>query len=168
MSEPPANTRPVLLPVGHCFGHKPPEFRAVVHFLEMAELVHNDVVALLRREEEDLVTEVEVALARTAPPSPLRVFYGNSVVCKSIACVEMPEPGVGQDAGCFLVLEIVLSGQARPEELFEYEKRQVLHGLLSEGFFECCGGGSDRGGEFRFCGCYFFVACAGKLAESFA
>lgn len=86
----------------------------MVELSEMAKLVHDEVVGERRRQECELVAEVEIALARAAPPAGALVANADAVVGESVrrgvasrqCCVEagkMLEPSVRDGAGGFFV-----------------------------------------------------------------
>ncbi len=68
------------LVVRYLLRHKVPERFSMIELLEMAELVYDEVVLGLGWQSYDLPIEVEVAIARTAPPPCALIFDKDFVV----------------------------------------------------------------------------------------
>ncbi len=90
-------------------GHQIPEPLRMVELSPVAELVDDDVVGEVRRQEGDAIVEVEVALGRTASPSASLVSDGDLAVRESVVLIEMDEAIVDEDAGSLAMLEIFRS-----------------------------------------------------------
>ena len=58
--------------------HQIPEFARVIHLAKVAELVHNDVVAEMLRQQRDFIIKIKVAARRTTPPSAFLILYENA------------------------------------------------------------------------------------------
>lgn len=87
-----------------------PESRRMVELSEMTELVHDEIVGEMRRQERELVAEVEVAIARAAPPAGALVADAYAVVGEDmrrrqgrVEAGKMLEPGVCESTGGFFV-----------------------------------------------------------------
>ncbi len=73
-----------MLVVRNCEGDQRPKSRGMVELPEMTELVHDEVVGEMRRQERELVAEVQIALARAAPPASALVANADAVVGEEV------------------------------------------------------------------------------------
>ena len=103
-----------------CKLHEIPECAAVMQFLQMAQFMHDDVVAEFGRQVEDAIVEVEILARRAASPSRTGVADGQAFVlhggaeCRidlGISRREMPETFNGEHSRSFLASEVVLAAR---------------------------------------------------------
>ena len=79
----------------------------MIHFLQVAQFVHDQVVLQFGTEHDDTIAEIQVPLAGTATPFGHHVLNGDSVVGQLIMEVEVFEPFVDEFSGCFFVAEVM-------------------------------------------------------------
>ena len=82
--------------VGHRLGYLAPKVGPMVKVLKMAELVDNEIVLQLLREKEDLVVDVDVALAAGRAPAAFGVFNKYFFILMLIKGVEVRQSRVHQ------------------------------------------------------------------------
>jgi hypothetical protein len=96
----------VGLVVGALFGDQGPEGSGMVELLEVAEFVDDEVVLGGRREEDDTVAEVQIALARAAAPAGFLIADGDPAVGKAVVGIKMFQSFMDQCAGRFTIFFI--------------------------------------------------------------
>ena len=74
----------------------------------MAELVHDDVISEMWRQEENFIVEIEVFERRATAPTATLVANGDAVPLEVVVLVEMGEARERQRARGFFVGKIVL------------------------------------------------------------
>ncbi len=69
---------------GNLLPDETPKPAPVIEFRQMTQFVHNNIILNFFRQKHDLVIEVEVPLARAAPPSTCEIFDTDGVVGKFV------------------------------------------------------------------------------------
>ena len=75
----------------------------MIQLTEVAEFVDGDVVGEVRREERYFVIEIEIFLARTAPPPRALISYCDTFPRKTVLHVEMRQPLLYERSRSFFV-----------------------------------------------------------------
>ena len=85
----------------------------MVELSPVAELVDDDVVGEMRRQQGDAIVEVEIARGRAASPAASLVADGDRSIGESVELIEVSEAGVDEGSGGLLVLEVLCMRRAR-------------------------------------------------------
>ena len=96
--------------IGNGFCDQAPEVLPVVHVVQVAQFVNDEIILKVFGEEYDAIAEIQVLLGRTAPPFCLLVLDENLVVGKVVVSIPVFEFCVNECAGLFFVFEIFLAG----------------------------------------------------------
>lgn len=116
------------------------EFGTVVHMLEMAELVEDDIVAKVLRKAHQIKVEIDVLLRRAAPPVGDIVLDRDPAIFESVGCGQLGhaagEEGLGlrpepRDFGCL--------GQGPPAPSYPPEQHAANIVKKREGSFSVHG-----------------------------
>ena len=60
----------------------------MIELFEMAEFVDNYIILQIFRQTNNLVIEIEIALAATTPPAGFLVFYVDPIIGKIVMPIE--------------------------------------------------------------------------------
>ena len=115
------------LMIRKCSRHALPKCWGMIEFNEVTELVHNNVVHELLREECNTVVEIEIFLHRTTSPPRTLVTYCNFVVCAIIKCIPVRETLVYEYARTFLMLIVVGSMETYPSSPWATTDKSLPH-----------------------------------------
>ncbi len=114
----------------------------MVELADMAELMHDDVVGKVRRQERNAVVEIEIPPLRAASPSRLLAADADAAVSKIIKLVEMGEAFRRDLPRLFLVCKISLAVAPRDQRLGTYgaeaEEAEHIYPLISSRRLSAC------------------------------
>jgi hypothetical protein len=101
----------------------------VIKFLQVTELVHDQIVLQSWREKHDAVVEVQIMLSRAAAPARPLVAYRDAVIGETVVLVEVCEPRVHQRSRGLFVLSVFPLARllARPPSPHEPPQPQFIN-----------------------------------------
>lgn len=105
----------------------------MIKLLQMAELVHDEVVLGLGWQSYDFPIEVEVAIARTAAPPGALIFDKYFVVREVVKLIEMRKSRMNKCASRFAICHIHLFAMVAPPypRSAKYNLEKSLHEYTS-------------------------------------
>ena len=98
--------------IGYAPLNQLPKASAMIELLQVAQLMHDDVVLEVFWQKEHLVTEIEIAQRRTASPAAARVADSNSVVGKIVDRIPLRKLHKHELSRLFLVCQVMLGDTA--------------------------------------------------------
>lgn len=98
-----------------------------MELLHMTDLMDDDIIAHLGRQEEQFVAEVKVSLLGAGTPAALLISDSDGAYRQSVMLIKMPDSLGHQGSGGFLVGEIQLPAPGA-EERGEYADAGDFHG----------------------------------------
>jgi len=82
----------------------------MVKLLQVAQLVHDDVVGDVWRKEQKLVTKIQIPLLGTTAPAGPRITYRHFTNLEPIMRIELRDLGMHEYPGILLVPFIIPAG----------------------------------------------------------
>lgn len=93
---------PHLPPLRDRLRYQRPKARRVVHLLQVAHLMHDNIILQMLRQKDDTVVEAQMPALRTAPPAGFLVAHAEGVVGKRVERFEVGNFPLDEMPGSFL------------------------------------------------------------------
>jgi hypothetical protein len=71
------------------FLHQPPEFGRMTQFSQVAQFMHYYIIGQMFRQKNDLITEIQITLGRTTPPSAFLILDMDLLIFEIIIMIEL-------------------------------------------------------------------------------
>ena len=98
-----------LLMIWHGLGDQVPKAARMIHLSQVAQFVHDDVFAELRRQVNQLVVEVQIAFGTAAAPTAVQVFDGDAIKGQAVMPVVLCDSCFDERPAAFLVAQVIAS-----------------------------------------------------------
>jgi hypothetical protein len=78
----------------------------MIELLEMAQLMHDDIIRKTGRYDDEPVIKIEISLLRAAAPARLLIAYGDTAEGEFVMNIEESDALMHEGARCFLLAQI--------------------------------------------------------------
>ena len=95
---------PQLPMVGNGAADQSPEIRRVVQFLQMAKLMHDNIIGKMRWQRCHPIIKIQILLLRTAPPPRPLIPNRNPIKRKIVPDIQFPNPGMNKFTRMFAMM----------------------------------------------------------------